>query len=135
MAKPLGPKSTLIREAINHNPALGNTELAQLINGSETAKREKIEVKPSDIAQQKQVMKKARGKTAPARASARAEPAATRKPTGNGRRKGARKRQGGARPHAAAPPPGDVVDDVAAVKKLVEKLGADQVRRIVGLFE
>ena len=135
MAKPLGPKSILIREAIKNKPGLGNTELAQFVNGSETAKKEKIVVKPSDIAQQKQAMKKAGGKAAPAPASARAKPSRTGKPTGNGRRKGAGKRQAGAGPQAAAPLPGDVVDDLAAVKKLVEKLGGEQVRRIVGLFE
>lgn len=34
-----------------------------------------------------------------------------------------------------APVAGDMVDDLAAVKHLVQKLGADQVRKIVGLFE
>ena len=50
MAKPLGPKSILIREAIKANPDLGNTEIAELLNGSEDRKRDKIEVKPGDIA-------------------------------------------------------------------------------------
>jgi hypothetical protein len=40
-------------------------------------------------------------------------------------------RQGRARTKAAA---GDVVNDIAAVKQLVEKLGANQVHRIVELF-
>lgn len=35
----------------------------------------------------------------------------------------------------AAPAGGDMIDDLAAVKHLVQKLGADQVRKIVGLFE
>jgi hypothetical protein len=39
MAKPLGPKSLLIREAIRNNPDLGNTDQAQPINGSDTAKK------------------------------------------------------------------------------------------------
>jgi hypothetical protein len=30
---------------------------------------------------------------------------------------------------------GDMIDDLAAVKHLVQKLGAEQVRKIVGLFE
>ena len=59
MAKPLGPKSTLIRQAIKSNPDLGNAEIAHLINGSDEAKKGKIEVKPADVAQQKQAMKKA----------------------------------------------------------------------------
>ena len=29
----------------------------------------------------------------------------------------------------------DMIDDLAAVKHLVQRLGADQVRKIVGLFE
>jgi hypothetical protein len=133
MAKPLGEKSRLIRDAINNNPGRGNTELAQRVNDSDAAKKAKIEVKASDVAQQKQAMKKAGGKAAPAVAGA--ETAATSKPTGNGRRKGAGKRQGGAGPKAAALSPGKVADDVAAIKLLVQKLGADQVRQIVDLFE
>jgi hypothetical protein len=35
----------------------------------------------------------------------------------------------------AAPLPGGMVDDLAAAKKRVEKLGGEQVRRIVSLFE
>lgn len=35
----------------------------------------------------------------------------------------------------ASPAGGDMIDDLAAVKHLVQKLGADQVRKIVGLFE
>jgi hypothetical protein len=35
----------------------------------------------------------------------------------------------------ASPAGGDMLDDLAAVKHLVQKLDADQVRKIVGLFE
>lgn len=35
----------------------------------------------------------------------------------------------------SAPATGDMIDDLVAVKQLVQKLGADQVRKIVGLFE
>ncbi len=40
--------------------------------------------------------------------------------------------------HAAKPAvaaDSDMIDDLAAVKHLVQRLGADQVRKIVGLFE
>src|SRR4051794_35991549 len=58
MAKPLGPKSMLIRDAIKSNPGLGNTEIAQLINGSDDRSADGIEVQPNDVAAQKQAMKK-----------------------------------------------------------------------------
>jgi hypothetical protein len=35
----------------------------------------------------------------------------------------------------AAKPEGGMIDDLAAVKHLVQRLGADQVRKIVDLFE
>jgi hypothetical protein len=64
MAKPLGPKSTLIREAITASPGSGNTKLAGLINGSDARKADKIKVTANDVARQRQAMKKAG--TAPA---------------------------------------------------------------------
>jgi hypothetical protein len=67
MAKPLGPKSKLIRDAIKAHPDLGNTELAEMINSSDARQHDKISVKASDIAAQRQAMKK-QGKTAPAAA-------------------------------------------------------------------
>lgn len=131
MAKPLGPKSLLIRDAIRSHPKLGNTELAELINGSDARKEDKIKVTAQDIAAQKQAMKKA-GETVPAA-------------TGGGRgKKGGRRRAasqpatGAAaqpRPAAAAAPsasPVDLIDKtldlaaqaggVAALKRLVDRL-------------
>jgi hypothetical protein len=58
MAKPLGEKSRLIRDAIKAHPKTGNTALAKLINGSDARKEDKIEVTASDVNQQKQAMKK-----------------------------------------------------------------------------
>lgn len=129
MAKPLGPKSLLIREAIKAHPRMGNTELAELINSSDARKEDKISVKPGDIAAQKQAMKKA-GETVPAA-------------TG-GRKKGGRRRAASQpatspavqpRPAAAASPsasPVDLIDKtldlaaqaggVAALKRLVDRL-------------
>jgi hypothetical protein len=128
MAKPLGPKSILIRHAIKANPDLGNTEIATLINGSEDRKRDKIEVKPGDIAQQRQAMKKA-GEAVPA-------PRAASKPAGK-KGKGGRTRQAAAPPAGAPQPaaqagPVDLIDKtldlaqqaggVAALKRLVDRL-------------
>ena len=49
MAKPLGPKAKLIREAITTHPDFGNTELAEAINGNDARKQDKISVKASDV--------------------------------------------------------------------------------------
>jgi hypothetical protein len=59
MAKPLGPKSLLIRSAISAHPDTGNTALAEMINSSPARKEDKIKVSANDIAQQRQAMKKA----------------------------------------------------------------------------
>jgi hypothetical protein len=59
MAKPLGPKSLLIRQAITASPDLGNTALAAQINGSDARSKDKIKVTANDVAQQRQAMKKA----------------------------------------------------------------------------
>jgi hypothetical protein len=58
MAKPLGPKSRLIREAIKAHLNMGNTELAELINASDARKEDRLEVTANDIAQQKTALKK-----------------------------------------------------------------------------
>ena len=52
MAKPLSPKSQLIREAIAAHPKLGNTQLAELINGAEGRKTDKIQVNATDVSNQ-----------------------------------------------------------------------------------
>ena len=61
MAKPLGPKSALIREAIAANRKLGNTELAELINSSESREEDKIQVTATDVSNQKQALKALNG--------------------------------------------------------------------------
>ena len=61
MAKPLGPKSLLIRETIKAHPNKGNTALAALINDSDARQEDRIKVTANDIAQQRQAMKKAKG--------------------------------------------------------------------------
>jgi hypothetical protein len=62
MAKPLSPKSKLIREAINANPNVGNTKLAELINGSDDRKQDKIKISAGDVNQQRQALKALNGK-------------------------------------------------------------------------
>ncbi len=130
MAKPLGPKSLLIRDAIKAHPKKGNKEIAELINDSHDRMDDKIKVTPQDIAQQKQAMKKAG-----------TAPAATRKVGG---KKGGRQAAGAqASPAPAAPPraaataapsanPVDLIDKaldlaqqcggLATLKKLVDRL-------------
>jgi hypothetical protein len=63
MAKPLGAKSLLIREAIMAHPKMGNTRIAATLNGHEARKTDKFEFKAQDVAQQKVAMKKAAGGT------------------------------------------------------------------------
>jgi hypothetical protein len=130
MAKPLGPKSALIRDAIRAHPNVGNTELAEMINKSPARKEDKITVGPADVAQQKQAMKKL-------------GPAAGQAGAKNGRRKGARRKAGRpragtattaeARPASASPTsrPVDLLDKVfdlatecggfGALKRLVDR--------------
>jgi hypothetical protein len=67
MAKPLGAKSLLIRDAITANPDKGNTQLAEMIAGSDARKEGKIKVTANDVAQQRQAMKKAGDLPAPAK--------------------------------------------------------------------
>src|SRR4051812_49046804 len=57
MAKPLSPKSQLIREAIKANSKLGNADLAKLINSSDARKEDKIKVTATDVGNQKQALK------------------------------------------------------------------------------
>jgi hypothetical protein len=123
MAKPLGPKSLLIRKAIGEHPDKGNTELAEMLNDAEERMDDKIKVTAQDVATQRQAMKKAG--TAP--------PAA--KP---GRKKPGRKPASAATPATtqpgppAAASPVDLIDKtldlaqqcggLAALKKLVDRL-------------
>ena len=137
MAKPLGPKSLLIRQAITAHPDKGNTDLAKMLSSAPERKANKIKVSAQDVAAQRQAMKKP-GATAtlpPAPAPA-AEPAP--KAAGNGRQKPGRKP--GRKPAAAATRPAatsssspvDLIDKtfalaqecggLTALKKLVDRL-------------
>ena len=136
MAKPLGPKSLLIRDAIKAHPNKGNKEIAELINDSHDRMDDKIKVTPQDIAQQKQAMKKAGESPAPSAA-------------GNGGGKKGARRAGGAQASTApaTPPrtaaamspsanPVDLIDKtldlaqqcggLAALKRLVDRLAGMQ---------
>ena len=68
MAKPLGEKSKMIRQAIEAHPDLGNAEIAALLGGSEDRKKDRLEFKAQDVAQQKVALKKLAG-DAPAKKS------------------------------------------------------------------
>lgn len=129
MAKPLGPKSKLIRDAITANPGKGNKALADMLNSDEERQADKIKVTPNDVAQQRQAMKKA--------GAAKPEPAkAASKPAVNGRKKGGRKagapESAKAASTSAQASPIDLLDKtldlarqcggVAALKRLVDRL-------------
>ena len=135
MAKPLGPKSLVIREAIKAHPNKGNKEIAELINDSHDRMDDKIKVTPQDIAQQKQAMKKSgeSGGTAAAPAPAPAAPAAGKNKGKGGRPKNAVTAAAPApRAAASSSSPVDLIDKtldlaqqaggVAALKKLVDRL-------------
>jgi hypothetical protein len=135
MAKPLGPKSKLIRDAIKAHPTMGNTELADLINSSDARQQDKVRVKAGDIAKQKQALKKAGDLPRAAAGKGRSR--------GGGKRRGRRAAGGqvtatpAAQPRATAPTadsasPVDLIDraldlaqqcgGVAALKRLVDRL-------------
>jgi hypothetical protein len=133
MAKPLGPKSLLIRQAITTHSGKGNTELAELLNDSHDRMDDKIKVTAQDVAAQRQAMKKPGAAKAPAAAAA---PAPATKPAGNGRRKPGRKP--GRKPAAAAPRPAvasapaspvDLIDRTFALAQ--ECGGFEQLKRLV----
>jgi hypothetical protein len=121
MAKKLGPKSILIREAITANPDKGNTELAAMLNDSYDRMDDKIKVTANDIAQQKQAMK-----------TAGLLPAAAKKP---GRKNGSPVHQPAAVKPAAAPRPAahaSPVDLIDSVFDLAQKCGGiEQLKRLV----
>ena len=117
MAKKLGAKSILIREAIKNNTDLGNKEIAELLSGHEDRKKDKIEVTANDIAQQKQAMKKA-GIATPAPKPQRGRP------------------KGSGGPKAVTVPtraaPSSAVDLIDGVFDLAQKCGGlDQLKRLV----
>jgi hypothetical protein len=134
MAKPLGPKSILIREAITANPDKGNSELAALLSAAPERKTDKLKVTAQDVAAQKQAMKQ--GGTAKAPTAATAAPA--QKAAGNGRRKPGRKpgKKPGTAPTAAAPRPvatsGSPVDLIDKTFALAQECGGmEQLKRLV----
>src|SRR3984957_5268450 len=106
MAKALGAKSRLIREAITKHPDMGNKTLAEMLNDADERMDDKIKVTANDVAQQKQAMKKA-GVPAPA------APAEAKK---RGRPKGSVNAPRATAPPAAPPPtaasPVDLIDKV-----------------------
>ncbi len=133
MAKPLGPKSMLIRQAITTHPGKGNTELAEMLNDAPERMDDKFKFTAQDVAAQRQAMKKPGAQMA---AATPAAPAA--KPAGNGRRKPGRKpgRKPADAPRAAAASapasPVDLIDrtfalaqqcgGMAELKRLVDRL-------------
>jgi hypothetical protein len=138
MAKPLGDKARLIRDAILAHPNLGNKELAEMINASDARKDDRIKVKPNDIAAQKQALKKVQ-EASPA---AQEPPSAPKRgrPQGSGRKPAptpAAEAAIPAVPRSVLPPPPasspvDLIDKaftlaqecggIAQLKRLVDRL-------------
>jgi len=56
------PEVQIIREAITAHPRLGNTQLAELINGADDRKTDKIQVNATDVSNQRQALKALNGK-------------------------------------------------------------------------
>jgi hypothetical protein len=118
MAKPLSPKSQLIREAIAAHPRFGNTQLAELINGSEDRKNDKIQVNATDVSNQRQALKALNGKKKKAPRAQKAASKAVDRPQ--------------AAPARAAASPVDLVERVfdlaercggfAQLKRLVDRI-------------
>lgn len=130
MAKPLGSKSVLIRDAITSHPNKGNTEIAEMLNGDEERKADRIKVSARDVATQRQAMRKV---GTPARARRRS---GAKKPGRKGGRKPARKQPpAAATPTTAQAPAADLFEHIEAIREAVRQLGAEQVKKIVGLFE
>jgi hypothetical protein len=131
MAKPLGPKSLLIRQAITTHPGKGNTELAELLNDSHDRMDDKIKVTAQDVAAQRQAMKKTGAAQAPAAAAA---PAPAARSAGNGRRKPGRKpgRKPAAAPRQAAAASGSPVDLIDKTFALAQECGGmAELKRLV----
>src|SRR5258707_11766702 len=61
MAKPRGPKSIQIRNAIAANPDMGNTGIAEMLNDAPERMDDKIKVSAQDVASQRQAMRKSGG--------------------------------------------------------------------------
>lgn len=125
MAKPLGAKSQLIRQAISDNPGMGNKELAEMLMDSNERLDDKIQVTPQDVAQQRQQLKK--GGAAPQPAPKAATPAEPAKPASKrrGRKPGT---QVSPRPAAAASP----VDLLEKTLDLAQQCGGvQQLKRLV----
>ena len=140
MAKPLSKKSKIIRDAITKLAHMGNKEIAEMLTDSQDRLDDKLEFKPTDVAQQRQAMKKAPAAAPvpqPTKAATSDQARTPTAPKGNGRRKPGRKKAAAAPPRAAAPQVAqaaavELIDKtldlaaqaggVAALKRLVDRL-------------
>lgn len=141
MAKPLGEKAKVIRQALSSHPKAGNTDLADMINKAPARSSDGIKVTANDVARQKLAIKKAAGGTPPTEVLQvpvdQAEPVPT--PKRRGRKPGSKNRSRPAA-RAAAPvsapiaavSPVDLIDRVFA---LVEQCGGTgQLKRLVEML-
>jgi hypothetical protein len=84
MAKPLGQKSRIIREAIQNHSDKGNTAIAEMLNASADRLDDKLSFTATDVAQQRTALKnlgKSASGAAPAPAAQESAPEATTAPT------------------------------------------------------
>jgi hypothetical protein len=80
MAKPLGQKSRIIREAIHNHPDKGNTAIAEMLNDSADRLDDKLTFTATDVSQQRTALKnlgKSASGAAPAPATQEAATEAT----------------------------------------------------------
>jgi hypothetical protein len=120
MAKPLSAKGLVIRAAIQAHPELGNTKLAELINDSPDPRDDNLKVTVSDVATQRQALKKAAAGSNHAASPATKPVAAPARPRKQ-KRKGGRKAR--ARVAANATPAVERQPVVAPAVRPVELLG------------
>jgi hypothetical protein len=113
MARVLSEKTRILRQALKDYPSMGNTELANKLNGSHPGH----DFKPSDVGNQKQVLKKAAERPTGADADFDDEEA----DTARGRRPSPRVSL--SRPGPGKPAGGLTPEDVGALRGLVHKAG------------
>lgn len=126
MAKPLGEKSKLIREAITAHPRKNSKAIADLLNKAPERANDKIRVSATDVTLQRKAMSKgSNGKAAgkPGRKGTRAQSQETAAASVVALA-------------STAPAQGDdLVAAIAALKQLVGAYGAGTIRGLVDLLE
>lgn len=129
MAKPLSPKSVIIRKMIAAHPDLSSSEIAQLCNADPERHHDKIEVTTIDVTIQRNALKKkeekesedeSEAKTEQVRSFLQDEPRAVARLVSDSPAR------------SSLLDPLDVLDAIEDLKRVAQRLGGyDQVRRII----